>query len=90
MTATGRAAARGCGLPAGPRVLTIPPRARFARCGRSRVHLWTDGVKGRKDGFVYLRQTLALMGSIRRPPDGEELPPCYLDFFKSDPAGEAP
>jgi hypothetical protein len=49
-------------------------------------YLWTDGVKGRKDGFVYLRSDVGGDGLHPSPAGGQQkVGAMLLKFFKSDP-----
>jgi hypothetical protein len=58
-------------------------RAPWAEWG---PYLWTDGVKGRKDGFVYLRSDVGGDG-LHPSADGQKkIATMLLTFFKSDPA----
>jgi hypothetical protein len=49
-------------------------------------YLWTDGVKGRKDGFVYLREDVREDGLHPSEKGTEKIATLLLNFFKSDPA----
>jgi hypothetical protein len=49
-------------------------------------YLWTDGVKGRKDGFVYLRSDLGIDGLHPSPAGQHKIAAMLLKFFESDPA----
>jgi hypothetical protein len=49
-------------------------------------YLWTDGVKGRKDGFVYLREDLREDGLHPNEKGAAKIAALMLDFFKGDPA----
>jgi hypothetical protein len=49
-------------------------------------YLWTDGVKGRKDGFVYLRSDVGIDGLHPSASGQQKVATMLLDFFKSDPA----
>lgn len=58
-------------------------RAPWAEWG---PYLWTDGVKGRKDGFVYLRTDVGADG-LHPSADGQKkIATLMMTFFKSDPA----
>jgi hypothetical protein len=49
-------------------------------------YLWTDGEKGRKDGFVYLREDLREDGLHPSDKGSAKISQLMLNFFKSDPA----
>jgi hypothetical protein len=48
-------------------------------------YFWTDGVKGRKDGFVYLRADTGGDGLHPSPQGQARIAALLLAFFKSDP-----
>jgi hypothetical protein len=48
-------------------------------------YLWTDGVKGRKDGFVYLREDLREDGLHPSEQGQAKVAKLMMDFFKTDP-----
>jgi hypothetical protein len=48
-------------------------------------YLWTDGEKGRKDGFVYLRSDVGIDGLHPSPAGQQKIGAMLLNFFKSDP-----
>jgi hypothetical protein len=49
-------------------------------------YLWTDGMKGRKDGFVYLRTDVGIDGLHPSPSGGQQkVAGLLMTFFKSDP-----
>jgi len=58
-------------------------RAPWAEWG---PYLWTDGVKGRKDGFVYLRTDVGADGLHPSAAGQQKIATMLLTFFKSDPA----
>lgn len=60
-----------------------PVRAPWIAWG---TYLWTDGVKGRKDGLVFLREDLAEDGLHPSEKGREKVAALMLDFFKTDPA----
>jgi hypothetical protein len=49
-------------------------------------YLWTDGEKGRKDGFVYLRSDVGMDGLHPSAAGQQKIGTMLLNFFKSDPA----
>jgi hypothetical protein len=49
-------------------------------------YIWTDGVKGRKDGFVYLREDLREDGLHPSDKGSAKISAMMLKFFKTDPA----
>ncbi len=49
-------------------------------------YIWTDGVKGRKDGFVYLREDLREDGLHPSEKGAAKISAIMLKFFKTDPA----
>jgi hypothetical protein len=49
-------------------------------------YLWTDGVKGRKDGFTYLREDLREDGLHPSDKGNVKISAMMLAFFKTDPA----
>ncbi len=57
-------------------------RAPWAEWG---PYLWTDGVKGRKDGFVYLRTDVGNDGLHPSPVGQKKVATLMMNFFKSDP-----
>ena len=48
-------------------------------------YLWTDGVKGRKDGFVFLREDLGEDGLHPSEQGREKIATLMMNFFKTDP-----
>ena len=48
-------------------------------------YLWTDGVKGRKDGFVYLREDVREDGLHPSDKGTAKVATLMMNFFKSDP-----
>lgn len=48
-------------------------------------YLWTDGVKGRQDGFVYLREDLKEDGLHPSDKGSAKIANLMMNFFKSDP-----
>jgi hypothetical protein len=48
-------------------------------------YLWTDGVTGRKDGLVFLRQDLRADGLHPSDTGAAKIARLLLDFFKGDP-----
>jgi hypothetical protein len=48
-------------------------------------YLWTDGVKGRKDGFVYTREDVGPDGLHPSPQGQQKIAKMMMDFFKGDP-----
>ena len=48
-------------------------------------YLWTDGVKGRKDGFVYLREDLREDGLHPSEKGTAKVAALMIEFFKSHP-----
>lgn len=49
-------------------------------------YLWSDGVKGRKDGLVYLRDDLITTDRTHPSPSGKEkVVKLLMDFWKNDP-----
>jgi hypothetical protein len=48
-------------------------------------YLWTDGVKGRKDGFVYRREDLRPDGLHPSESGAAKIANLLLTFFKTDP-----
>ncbi len=57
-------------------------RAPWAEWG---PYLWTDGEKGRKDGFVYLRSDVGADGLHPSASGQKKVATMLLAFFKSDP-----
>jgi lysophospholipase L1-like esterase len=51
-------------------------------------YLWTDGEKGRKDGFVYLRADVGIDGLHPSASGQQKIANMLLTFFKSDPAAK--
>ncbi len=49
-------------------------------------YIWTDGEKGRKDGFVYLREDLREDGLHPSDKGAAKISAMMLSFFKTDPA----
>ena len=49
-------------------------------------YLWTDGIKGRKDGFVYLREDLREDGLHPSAKGMAKIAAMMLNLFKTDPA----
>ena len=49
-------------------------------------YLWTDGVKGRQDGFVYLREDLGEDGLHPSEKGSAKIASLMMNFFKTDPA----
>jgi hypothetical protein len=49
-------------------------------------YFWTDGEKGRKDGFVYLREDLREDGLHPSEKGAAKISALMLTFFKTDPA----
>ena len=49
-------------------------------------YIWTDGVKGRKDGFVYLREDLREDGLHPSEKGSAKISAMMLKFFKTDAA----
>ncbi len=49
-------------------------------------YLWTDGVKGRKDGFVYLREDVREDGLHPSDKGSAKIAAMMLNFFKTDAA----
>ena len=49
-------------------------------------YIWTDGIKGRKDGFVYLREDLREDGLHPSDKGSAKISAMMLKFFKTDPA----
>lgn len=49
-------------------------------------YIWTDGEKGRKDGFVYLREDLREDGLHPSEKGAAKISAMMLAFFKTDPA----
>jgi hypothetical protein len=49
-------------------------------------YLWTDGVKGRQDGFVYLREDVGPDGLHPSAQGQQKIASLMMDFFKADPA----
>jgi lysophospholipase L1-like esterase len=49
-------------------------------------YLWTDGEKGRKDGFVYLRSDVGIDGLHPSASGQQKIGHMLLSFFQSDPA----
>ncbi len=49
-------------------------------------YIWTDGVKGRKDGFVYLRSDVGVDGLHPSASGQQKVATMLLEFFKSDSA----
>jgi hypothetical protein len=47
--------------------------------------LWTDGVKGRKDGFVYLREDVREDGLHPSDKGSAKVAELMLKFFREDP-----
>jgi hypothetical protein len=52
-------------------------------------YIWTDGEKGRKDGFVYLREDLREDGLHPSEKGAAKISAMMLKFFKTDPATRA-
>jgi hypothetical protein len=52
-------------------------------------YIWTDGVKGRKDGLVYLREDLREDGLHPSEKGTAKISAMMLNFFKTDPATRA-
>ncbi len=52
-------------------------------------YLWTDGVKGRKDGLVWRREDLGEDGTHPSPSGRAKVARMLLDFLKSDPTARA-
>lgn len=48
-------------------------------------YLWTDGAKGRKDGFVFLREDLGEDGLHPSAQGLEKIATLMMNFFKTDP-----
>ena len=49
-------------------------------------YLWADGVKGRKDGLVYLRDDVTTTDRTHPSLSGrEKVVKLLMDFFKNDP-----
>jgi hypothetical protein len=48
-------------------------------------YLWADGVKGRKDGLVYLRDDYVEDGTHPSMSGGEKITKLLMDFLKTDP-----
>jgi hypothetical protein len=48
-------------------------------------YLWTDGAKGRKDGFVYLREDLREDGLHPSEKGSAKIAALMMNFFKTDP-----
>ena len=48
-------------------------------------YLWTDGVKGRKDGMVYLRSDVGVDGLHPSASGQQKVSTLLLNFFKTDP-----
>jgi hypothetical protein len=48
-------------------------------------YIWTDGEKGRKDGFVYLREDLREDGLHPSEKGAAKISAMMLQFFKTDP-----
>jgi hypothetical protein len=48
-------------------------------------YLWTDGVKGRKDGMVYLRSDVGVDGLHPSPAGQQKIASMLLKFFETDP-----
>ena len=57
-------------------------RAPWAEWG---PYLWTDGVKGRKDGFLYLRSDVGIDGLHPSPAGQRKVATLMMTFFKTDP-----
>lgn len=51
-------------------------------------YLWADGVKGRKDGLVWLREDLAADGMHPSNSGREKVARMLLDFLKTDPTAK--
>jgi hypothetical protein len=49
-------------------------------------YIWTDGEKGRKDGFVYLREDVREDGLHPSDKGAAKISAILLNFFKTDPA----
>ncbi len=49
-------------------------------------YIWTDGVKGRKDGFVYLREDVREDGLHPSDKGSAKISAMLLKFFSTDPA----
>jgi hypothetical protein len=52
-------------------------------------YIWTDGEKGRKDGFVYLREDLREDGLHPSDKGSAKISAMMLNFFKTDPAAKS-
>jgi hypothetical protein len=48
-------------------------------------YLWSDGVKGRKDGFAYLREDVRDDGLHPCDKGSAKIAELMLEFFRSDP-----
>jgi lysophospholipase L1-like esterase len=48
-------------------------------------YLWTDGTKGRKDGFVYLREDVGEDGLHPSAKGSAKVAGLMLQFFRNDP-----
>ena len=59
-----------------------PVRAPWIEWG---PYLWTDGVKGRKDGFVYLREDTREDGLHPSDKGSAKVAELMLQFFRTDP-----
>ena len=62
-----------------------PVRAPWIEWG---PYLWTDGVKGRKDGFVYLREDVREDGLHPSDKGSAKIAELMLRFFKTDPTAK--
>jgi hypothetical protein len=51
-------------------------------------YLWADGVKGRKDGLVWVREDLAQDGMHPSNSGREKVAKLLLEFLKSDPTAK--
>lgn len=52
-------------------------------------YLWTDGAKGRKDGFVYSREDLREDGLHPSDTGSAKIARLMMDFFKTDPTARS-
>jgi len=52
-------------------------------------YFWTDGVKGRKDGMVYLREDVQADGLHPSPKGQAKVAELLLKFFREDPTARA-
>jgi hypothetical protein len=48
-------------------------------------YLWSDGVKGRKDGFAYLREDVRDDGLHPSEKGSAKIAELMLEFFRNDP-----